>query len=325
VSARWRIGVATGSHVADCADSDRSGFNFGDILLSVVLRSLFIISLIVGLLLIPAGLLGWPLMITDEQARYKRISVRIESIAWPHWNLSDGVRSWQVKRWVPLPLFGRGEEIEVALDPDESSRIYLTHGYCHPLLLLLYGFLLTMGSFLALALLSPPLAQPPPDAMPDFPVLLTADRGKGFTLLLIAAGLAGWVIWDWIAPDPGEPRFSWISGVFRLGSSFLLGLGGFHWMTMTVTVTQSEIVESSWVHANRVDLNSVKTLELEPIYGRKTSNSAGSQRPIVAWLLNFKNAAGERVYSMEDSLSPASELRKVANYMRKRFPVETPR
>jgi len=66
----------------------------------------------------------------------------------------------------------------------------------------------------------------------------------------------------------------------------------------------------------------VQSIAKRPIYDQQT-HSRTNHRPIIGWMLVFKDASGIDLHSMSDDLHTRRDYLRVVNYLFQRFPVET--
>ncbi len=286
-----------------------------------MVRAFFLCTLVCSLLLLLSGYLGTLRMVPFSLEKPSWHSVTVARAGWPDVVFRGENREWTLKVWSPFPRMTVGQSVDLAVDPANDSKVYLEFPKYHPMNQIMLGFIVTILSIFGIAFTAASGPAVAPDAMPVFPVTLHSPYGKGLIFLAFGAFFFLWVLYSWLFPAEGAPRFVLLADAFRIGFGALLCYIGLYFTSMRVVLTETEMVETSRAASVRVELNRVKRIVLEPIRGSSNSRVSGKP-PIIGWTINFDGENGERLQSLSNDLVPEEEFQKVKNYLFRRFPVE---
>lgn len=240
---------------------------------------------------------------------YQRREARVARRSWPDVVFQVGLKEYTLRQWIPLPWWSEGNEVGLWVNED-GVRAVPEFGVFHPLLMLLYGFLLAMGAVGGLAFLPSEFANYQPRPV-EWPVVLQVDRGRAWTGTWVSLGLVGWVVYDWW----DTRSFDWAADLTRLLMGALLGIASAHWLSGKITVTPDEIHEKSWVRDKRCSLREVKSAAVELVRGD------GPKKPLLGSKLVLRDGAGKEVYSFPDLLMPSEKMWDLTAYLKERFRV----
>ena len=286
-----------------------------------MVRALFLFSLGSSLLLLLSGYLGTLRMVPSSLEKPSWRTATVTRASWPNVVLRSDAREWTIRLWSPIPSLTAGQTVDLAVDPVNDSKVYLDFPKYHPMNQIMLGFIVTILSIFGVAFTATSGSAVNPGAMPVFPVTLHAPYGKGLLFLGFGAFFFLWVLYSWLFPADGEPRFAFLADAFRIGFGALLCYIGLYFTSMRLVVTETEMVETSRAIDVRVELSRVKRIVLEPIRGSSNSRVSSSP-PIIGWTINFEGDNGERLHTLSNDLVPEEEFQQVKNYLLTRFPVE---
>lgn len=264
--------------------------------------------LIAGVAVIGLGLANVALVSEGQLgSSYERRDARVGRRSWPEITFVVGLQEYRLQQWVPLPWWSEGQEVWVWVDK-ETGRLVPEFGWLHPLLLLLYGFVLAMGMALGLALLPSELASY--QARPvEWPVVLQADRGQASTGTMVSLGLIGWVVYDWW----DTRHFDWAADLTRLLMGSLMGIAAVHWWSGKVTVTPEEIREESWVRRQTVALKAVASAV------RELQRDRSAKKALVSSSLVLRDKEGKELYTFSNLLTPVERMWDLEAYLKERY------
>lgn len=261
-----------------------------------------------GVITIALGLGNFALISEGELGSdYKRMESTVGQGSWPELVFTAGTQTYKIQQWVPLPWWSPGDIVGLWVNED-GQRVVPEFGPLHPLLLMLYGFVLTMGAAAGMAFSKSEFEQYIAKS-PEWPIELHVDRGRAWTGTWLAIGLVGWVIYDWY----DTRQFDWAADLTRLLFGFILGIAATHWLTGKITVTPDEIRDESWVSKKKHPLRNVATAAVEIVRGN------GPKKPLIGSKLVLRNAEGKEVYAFPDLLEPSEKFWDLRDYLLKRF------
>lgn len=272
------------------------------------MRQLFGCLVMAGVFLIGLGIANFALISEGELGSdFKRREARVGQRTWPDIVFVVGLREYKLRQWVPLPWWSEGSTVGLWVN-DDGVRAVPEFGALHPLLLILYGFLLGMGAVAVLAFLPSEHATYVPQPV-SWPVVLQVDRGRAWTGTWVSLGLVGWVVYDWW----DTRRFDWAADLTRILFGSLLGIAAAHWLSGKITITPDEIHERSWVRDRKYSLRDVASAAVEIVRGD------GPKRPLIGSKLVLRDAAGKEVYAFPDLLMPSEKMWDLQAYLLQRF------